>query len=240
MDVSTHWKETHTAELVFAEQKAASRKLQAQREGALLPDEEATCTPGAADAQIQNMLQALGQRRRAERRHSTYGQADMPDVVGMRAYLGSGVDSLPPRLRKLRWTIVDSVVGAEVLVIAHASGKWDHKNPDVWAAALQGMYLVILGTSSSSSANAVAADVVLKYKQATRLPASIYATPAFRTAHPDHARIVRRCALAATPTWKILRNRAAFVAGDARKQARTIAVTAAGDGPREDRQQKKG
>ena len=232
VEESKHWTDGHAQELDFAHKKAGYRKLQAQHEGSLLATEEASIPAGAAQHQVVKMLQGVEGRRRLARRQqsSQSGGAALGRVQGLRAFAAVDVNPNDSALRKLRLVWVDNILNAEVLVtIQQATGKrsCSYKNPQAWVAALKGLFLLTLSpTSSSSSSLALAPVSLLKFKAATRLPSSVYTTNTFREAHPEHAKLLRKCMKGTK--WQALDNRRDYAAAVAGPRSRKVIALISG------------
>ena len=87
---------------------------------------------------------------------------------------------------------------------------------NMWAAALRGSYLVVLDSKGIAAA-------VLKFKAVLRRATSIYTTASFRTKHKQFYDVLEAC-ISSMGVWRMVCNRAAYGAGDARRSAVNFAL----------------
>ena len=226
LNVDDYWTAEHEKELAFANKKADARRLQAQREGALLPEEQTADTAAEAGKQVDKMLQGVEGRRRLARRRAVMasGAGSLDALQGLRAFASAGVDKNLSALRKLRLEWVGNVMLADVLVVTK---QQTFRDPHAWLVRLKGLFTLTLATSSSSSS--APSFSLLKFNAAIRQPASIYTTDNFRTQHPDHASILDRCTKADGSKWRKMKHRKAYAGGDTRKSARVYAIVSGAD-----------
>ena len=237
---SAIWGDQHDRELAFARQKVEHRHTQAAREGLLLPDEVRDTDEVDVAHEVDKIVRAIKDRRRAELRHELvqHGGASRDSVLA--TIRGQSAFSHEPTdvalLTQLGLTRSDDPSTADVHLKGNTSSLQGVDDVHMWVAAMSGSAIVVLKQPSSSSSTSRGPREVaafIKLRKAMGRPAGLYITAKFRAKHPQHFDMVRRC-VGASGAWHLLPNRAAYIAGDTRRSAKTIALIQEVDRSREE------